>query len=104
MTEALTLSTTREGAVRLEVHASPRARRSGVVGVRGGALAVRLSAAPVAGAANEELLAALGTALAVTRDAVSVVRGEASRHKIIEIRGLDAAEVRARLARAMPRP
>ena len=74
-TEAATLVTTktRDGAVRFEVHAKPRARRSRIAGIRLGALTVQLAAPPVDGAANEELLGTLAEALGVT-DSVTVLR------------------------------
>lgn len=87
----------KDGAVRFEVHAKPRARTSRVVGVHGEALAVALAAPPVDGAANDELVRMLAAALSVPRRAVSVVRGHASREKLVEVRGLSAEEIRARL-------
>ncbi len=98
--EALRLTTTREGAVRFEVHARPRARESGVAGTREGALVVRLAAPPVDGAANAELVVTLASALGVAKRDVELVRGEGSRAKLVEVRGLGAEEVRARLAAA----
>lgn len=90
----------KDGAVRFEVHAKPRAKRSRVVGPRGDALEVSLAAPPVDGAANEELVRTLAEALGVPRRHVSLVRGDASRHKLVEVTGLSAEEVRARLERA----
>ena len=101
MTEALKLVTTREGGVRVEVLARPRARESRVASVREGALVVQLAAPPVDGAANEELVDTLARALGVGRRAVVLVRGDTSRTKLVEVTGLSADEVRARLGRAM---
>jgi len=50
--------------VRFPVRVQPRASADGVGGVHGGALKVRLQAPPVAGAANEALVALLSGALA----------------------------------------
>jgi uncharacterized protein (TIGR00251 family) len=99
--EALRLVVTREGAVRVEVRAKPRARASRVAGVREGALVVELAAPPVDGAANAELVQALAEALAIPRRDVVLVRGDASRAKLVEVRGLAADDVRARLGRAI---
>ena len=99
--EALKLVVTREGAVRIEVQAKPRARSSRVAGVREGALVVQLAAPPVDGAANAELVATLAGALALPRRDVALVRGEASRTKLVDVRGLPEAEVRARLMRLL---
>jgi uncharacterized protein len=95
--EPLSLVVTRDGAVRFEVHASPRARTSTIVGVRNGALAVRLAAPPADGAANDELLATLASALGLARRDVVLVRGGSSRDKLVEVHGLLPSEVQARL-------
>ena len=95
---ALTL-TEKDGAVRLEVHAKPRAKKSRVVGLHGAALDVSLAAPPVDGAANEELVLYLSRVLEVPKSSVSVARGAQSRNKLVEVRGLTAAELRAKLAR-----
>jgi uncharacterized protein (TIGR00251 family) len=83
--------------VRFEVRARPRASKSKVIGVREGALDVSLAAAPVDGEANRELIDTLASALGLPRRDVSIVRGDSSRAKLVEIRGLTGAAVRERL-------
>jgi uncharacterized protein (TIGR00251 family) len=87
-------------AVRFSVHARPRAKKSRIGGERGEALEVAIAAPPVEGAANDELVRALAEALSLPRRDVRIVRGEGSRSKVVEVRGLGVDEVRARLARA----
>lgn len=94
---AVKLVVTREGAVRFEVHAKPRARASRIVGERGDALVVQLAAPPVDGAANTELLELLATALSIAKRDVTLARGETGRVKLVEVRGMTADEVCARL-------
>jgi uncharacterized protein (TIGR00251 family) len=94
------LQATRDGAVRFEVQARPRSRRSGASGVRDGALVVQLAAPPVDGAANEELVRTLAGMLGVPRRDVALVRGEGSRAKVVEVRGLTMEQVSGRLAAA----
>ena len=91
------LVVTREGAVRFEVHAKPRAHASRIVGVRDDALVVQLAAPPVDGAANAELLELLASTLSVPKRDVALARGETGRVKLVEVRGLSADDVRARL-------
>jgi uncharacterized protein (TIGR00251 family) len=91
----------KEGAVRFEVHAKPRAKKSRVVGMRGDALEVALAAPPVDGAANEELVRVLARALGVAKREVELVRGDSSRQKLVAISGLSVAEVEARLRAAV---
>jgi uncharacterized protein (TIGR00251 family) len=93
----------RAEGVRFDVHAKPRAKRSAVLGEHEGALAVSLAAPPVDGAANAELIAVLASVLAIAKRDVTLVRGEGGRHKVVEVRGLDAAEIRARLSAAVAR-
>jgi len=101
--DALEIVSTREGTVRIRVHARPRSRggTGAIHSVRDGALVVRLAAAPVDGAANAELVETIADALGVARRDVVLVRGTASREKTIEIGGLRPDEVRARLASAI---
>ncbi len=74
----------------LAVRVIPRAGRSGLAGTRGGAVLVRLAAAPVDGAANDELVAVLADAFGVARRDVTIVAGERSRQKRVRVRGIDA--------------
>jgi uncharacterized protein (TIGR00251 family) len=82
------------------VRVIPRAGRTGVAGLRGGAILVRLSAPPIAGAANAALLAFLADRLGVPARALAIARGDTSRDKLIRIDGLAADEARARLLEA----
>ena len=88
------------GRVRLPVHVQPRASRREIVGVHGDALKVRLTAPPVEGAANEELIHLLADAFAVGRSAIRIVAGGGSRSKIVEIEGITEALVNAVVARS----
>ena len=85
----------------LPVRVIPRARRSGLSGARNGSLLVRLSAAPVEGAANEALRRILAEALGVPLPGVAIIAGERSREKRVRVSGLDLAALRARLAAAL---
>ena len=73
--------------ITLAVHVQPNARRSEVIGPHGGALKIRIAAPAVDGKANTALLAFIADAFAVPRKQVTLVRGESSRHKIVEVRG-----------------
>lgn len=75
----------------LNVRVIPRAKRSGVGGMRGDAWLIRLQAPPVDGAANEELISVLAKLLDVPKRAVTIVAGERSREKRVRVAGIDAA-------------
>ena len=72
----------------IDVRVIPRAGKSGIAGMRGDALLVRLHAAPVDGAANAELIEVLAEALDVPKRAVSIASGERSRQKRVRIEGV----------------
>jgi len=90
-------------SARFAVHVQPRAKRTEVAGMHGGAVKIRLAAPPVDGAANDALRRFLAERLCVPRAAVRVVAGAASRDKLIEVDGLSAEEARRTLL-AGPRP
>lgn len=84
----------------LDIRVQPRASRDEIVGWRGGALVVRLTAPPVEGRANEALRKLLAKRLRIAPSRVEVVRGAASRDKVVRFSGLSQAE----LERALGRP
>jgi uncharacterized protein (TIGR00251 family) len=87
----------------LRLRVQPRASRDAITGWRDDVLAVRVTAPPVEGAANAALAALLAAALRVPRAAVTLLRGERGRDKLVRIAGLTQAEARARLGKAAPR-
>ena len=82
------------GRVRFSVRVQPRSSKNEITGVYGDALKVRLSAPPVDGAANEQLVEFLADIFAVPRRAVKILGGESSRSKIVEIEGVTERAVR----------
>jgi uncharacterized protein (TIGR00251 family) len=93
------MATAAETAAMLRLRVQPRASRPGIGGWRAdGALAVRVAAAPVDGAANAAVTAVVAGALGVRPAAVTIVRGQRSRDKVVRVEGLTLAEARARLS------
>jgi uncharacterized protein len=85
--------------VEITVRVSPRARHTACAGERDGALLIRLTAPPVDGAANDNLVGFLAEALQIPRRSVRITSGEHSRRKRVVVQGLPVEEVRARLLR-----
>ena len=83
------------GSLTFKVLVSPRASRSEIVGEHDGALRVRIAAAPVEGAANEELARVLAKAFDVPRIAVEIVTGHSSKRKTVSITGGVASKLDA---------
>jgi hypothetical protein len=88
----------------LHVHVQPRASRNEIVGWREGALAVRLTAPPVEGAANKACRDFLAQSLGVKRADVELLSGEKSREKRFRITGLTDEALRERIATLLPPP
>jgi hypothetical protein len=86
-----------ENSCTLPIKAIPNAPRSAVVGWLGDALKVKVHAPPVEGRANAALCAFLAETLGLPRRAVTVLRGDTSRQKLVRIDGLTLAETKARL-------
>lgn len=76
------------GGVQLVLHVQPGARATALAGRHGEAIKVRLAAPPVDGRANEALLAFVAERAGVAPRAVRLVRGLASRQKVVEVAGL----------------
>ena len=89
-------------SVRLSVRAKPRASKSRILSVQGLTLEVALAAPPVDGAANQALLELLAEVLSIRQSALSLVLGQTSKHKVVEVLGLTQEDVSARLAAHNP--
>jgi len=81
--------------VDLDIRVIPRAGRSGFAGLRDGALLVKLAAAPVDGAANDELIGLIAKTLRIPKRDITIVAGERSRSKRIRIAGVDREQALA---------
>lgn len=91
--------------MRLAVRLTPRGGRDAIEGFaedEAGRLVLkaRVAAPPVEGEANAALVRLLAKALGVPRSAVRIASGGTGRLKILEIDGLDEAEVRRRADQA----
>jgi uncharacterized protein YggU (UPF0235/DUF167 family) len=75
----------RDGRAHFAVRLIPRASRNAVSGVREGVLHVRVTAAPVNGAANRALLALIGKTLAIGATAIRIESGATSPRKRLSV-------------------
>jgi hypothetical protein len=81
------------GGVCLAIKLQPRATKNEVGEAMGSELKIRVTAPPVDSAANHALLEFLAEKLNCARGAVQLLRGHTSRHKIVFVQGLVAADV-----------
>ena len=91
----MTLEAAAEGAVAIRVQ--PRSPNDSVAGERQGAILIRLKAPPVDGEANGALLRFVARSLGVRQRDVTLVRGQTSRSKWIQVDGMGAGQVRQAL-------
>src|SRR3989339_2198158 len=73
--------------ITLTLHLQPGAKRSGISGLHGNALKIRLAAAPIEGRANEALLKFIAELFGVPLRQVELKQGGQSRHKVVAITG-----------------
>ncbi|MEY4201747.1 MAG: hypothetical protein RLZZ265_3487 [Verrucomicrobiota bacterium] len=81
----------------LSVKVQPRASRNDVGGLHGSELKVAVTAPPVDSAANQAVVELIAEILGLPRRAVTLVRGQTSRHKILRLDGLTAEEAAAKI-------
>lgn len=86
-----------ERGVTIALRASPNASKDAVVGVVGDRLLVKLTAPPVEGRANKALVKFLARILGVPPSSLTVVRGTASRDKVVFVEGIAEGVVRQML-------
>jgi uncharacterized protein (TIGR00251 family) len=75
------------GGIIIEVKVDPRSSRKGIVGIIDNVLKVKLTAPPVGGAANEQLIEILAEKYGVRKSNIIILRGETSRRKTVKIVG-----------------
>jgi uncharacterized protein (TIGR00251 family) len=89
----------RETGAGLEVrlHVQPRARRCEISGVFNGALKIKVTAPPVADAANRAIIEFFSTLLGISKSSLRILAGSKSRDKTLQIRGLSLHDFRERV-------
>ena len=89
---------TSQGAVTLKVRVQPKASRNQVEGYRGDTLCLRVTAPPEAGKANLAVVSLLAERLGIAKSKVRMIRGQASRDKVVLIESLTPEDVRRSLS------
>ena len=82
---------------RLKLRIVPNAKRDEVTGEHGNAVKIKIAAPALEGKANDAVLEFLAEKLGLHRRDITLIAGEKSRDKLVEIAGLDATEARGRL-------
>ena len=85
-----------ESAV-LSLRVVPKSSQDAVVGWQGGALKIKVRAAPEDGKANAAVIEILAKTLGVPRKTIVLESGHASRNKRVRIEGFSVEAIKARL-------
>jgi uncharacterized protein len=85
---------------RVRLRVSPGSTHAGIVGRHGNAWKVRVSEPAEGGRANDAVLRLLAKALGVPLASLTLVSGSGARDKIVQLAGLDSAQIDRRLSSA----
>lgn len=67
----------------------PRSSKRGISGLMENIVKVKLTAPPVDGAANEQLIEIISEATGVRKSCIRILKGQSSRRKVVEITGIE---------------
>jgi len=71
--------------VEISIHVVPGAKKSELIGLHGTSLKIRVSAPPIEGRANEEILHYFSNLCKIRPAQISIIRGLKSRGKTVQI-------------------
>ncbi|MEW6739271.1 MAG: DUF167 domain-containing protein [Nitrospirota bacterium] len=73
----------------IQVKVIPRSSKKEIAGVEGNTIKIKLTAPPVEGAANEQLIELLSETLSIKKGNIEIVKGDSSRYKTVKIKGVN---------------
>jgi uncharacterized protein (TIGR00251 family) len=79
-----------ENGIRFEVKVQPKSSQNQIAGIADGVLKIKLTTPPVDGKANQALVNLLSKTLNVPKKNITIVRGQTSTSKLIQVIGLGA--------------
>jgi hypothetical protein len=82
----------------LHIKVIPGSSRNRIAGRLGEAIKVQVSAAPERGKANDAVINLLSGLLGLQRRQIQIVRGHAQPRKVLEIQGIEQAELDRRIS------
>ncbi|XP_066585618.1 UPF0235 protein C15orf40 homolog isoform X1 [Prorops nasuta] len=91
----------KDGNVSIKVQAKPGAKQNNITDISEEAVGIAISAPPVEGEANTELVKYLASVLGMRKSDVSLDRGSRSRQKIVLVSGTTVENVVEKLKREM---
>ncbi len=83
----------------LPVRITPRSSRNEIVEIMSdNTIKIKLTAPPVEGKANAELVKLLSRVLGVSKSSVAIVKGHTGRSKAVAVKGMSREEITSRLS------
>ena len=91
-----------ENEARISLRIQPGAPKNEVAGFANGVWKIKITAPPVEGKANKELIEYLSEILDVAKSRITIVKGERGRDKVVSISGLTLEEAAKKLTAKKP--
>lgn len=91
------ISVDKNGNVTIKIQAKPGAKHNNITDISEDAVGVAISAPPVEGEANTELMKYLASVLGMRKSDVTLDRGSKSRQKIVVVSGISVEKVLEKL-------
>jgi uncharacterized protein (TIGR00251 family) len=85
--------------VKLTVQVQPQAGRNAVVNFTDNVLKIKITAPPVEGKANQELVKYLSKQLGIRKSDILIDKGLTGRRKTVIITGIDSTELQSRISK-----
>jgi uncharacterized protein (TIGR00251 family) len=83
---------------RLTVRVTPNAGKNSITNPDDDIWKVKIAAPPVEGKANRELIEFLSDKLGIKKSAITIIRGQTGREKVIEVLGMSREDIRKKLS------
>jgi uncharacterized protein (TIGR00251 family) len=77
-----------KNGILIEVKVEPRSSQRKIVGLIDNILKVKLTAPPVSGAANDQLIEVLAKETGVNKSSIRITQGQRGKKKVVEITGI----------------
>lgn len=74
----------KNGFIIFKCHVQPGAKRNSIIGIYSDSLKISLSAPPIEGKANKELIKYLSKILNISKNSLTLLSGEKNKNKIIQ--------------------
>ncbi|MCZ6684800.1 MAG: DUF167 domain-containing protein [Candidatus Dadabacteria bacterium] len=78
-----------ENSLNIQVQIQPGSSKDQIIGLHNGRLKIKISAPPVDGKANQNLIEFIAKALGVSKSKIEIVKGRTSKLKTLKISGIN---------------